>query len=170
MEIRALVDTGAGTSAISNELRENLNIPIIKKSNVVLRIADGKSIASLGIAELEVEIDQGVKIPLEVEVIDSKQRDLILGTNLLKHGIIDMGKGLLTIRMNNREYEIPIDCERRNKGNESSSESDDTEEDELEDSEESDETESESDEEYEEGNEEELFTAEQSRKNKKSAK
>jgi hypothetical protein len=108
-----------------------------------------------------------------VEVIESKQTDLILGTDLLKYGIIDMKEGLLTIRVDDEEYEIPIDCEGRDEGDESSSESDSTNDEESEDSEESDETESESDEEYEEGNEEELFVVleeEQRKKNKKSAK
>ncbi|GET50524.1 ribonuclease H-like domain-containing protein [Rhizophagus irregularis DAOM 181602=DAOM 197198] len=43
--IRALVDTGAGPSVITNELRKELNIPITKKSDVVLTIADGNNIA-----------------------------------------------------------------------------------------------------------------------------
>jgi hypothetical protein len=107
--IRALVDTGAGISAISNALRKELNIPIIKKSNVILTIADGKNIASLGIAEIEIEIKEDLGIMLEVEVIDSKRKELILGTNLLKYGIIDMREGLLTIELENEVYEIPID-------------------------------------------------------------
>jgi hypothetical protein len=107
--IRALVDTGAGPSAISNMLRKELNIQIIKKSNVVLTIADGKSIASLGIAEIEIEINEDLGIILEVEVIDSKRKELILGTDLLKYGIIDMKEGLLTIELENEIYEIPID-------------------------------------------------------------
>ncbi|RIA81355.1 hypothetical protein C1645_837135 [Glomus cerebriforme] len=111
--IRALVDTGAGPSAISNILRKELNIPIIKKSNIVLTIADGKSIASLGIAEIEIKINEDLGIMLEVEVIDSKWKDLILGTDLLKHGIIDMREGMLTIKLDNETYEIPIDYKGR---------------------------------------------------------
>ncbi|CAB4442398.1 unnamed protein product [Rhizophagus irregularis] len=106
--IRALVDTGAGISAISNALRKELNIPIIKKSNVVLTIADGKNIASLGIAEIEIEIKEDLGIMLEVEVIDSKRKELILGTNLLKYGILDMREGMLTIELEDEMYEIPI--------------------------------------------------------------
>ncbi|PKK64645.1 hypothetical protein RhiirC2_787225 [Rhizophagus irregularis] len=165
-KLKVLVDIGVEPSAITNELRKDLNVPIVKKSNVILRIANGKSIASLGIAELEVEINQGLKIPLKVEVIESKQMDLILGTDLLKHGVIDMKERLLTIRMNDEENEIPIDCKGQNKEDESSSKN-------SEDLEGSDESESESNKEYEEGNEEELFIVleeEQNRKNKKSAK
>uniref|UniRef100_U9UWX1 Peptidase A2 domain-containing protein n=1 Tax=Rhizophagus irregularis (strain DAOM 181602 / DAOM 197198 / MUCL 43194) TaxID=747089 RepID=U9UWX1_RHIID len=107
--IRALVDTGAGPSVITNELRRELNIPITKKSNVVLTIANGKSIASLGRAEIKIEIDENLEIPLEFEVIDSKRKDLILGTDLLRYGIINMKEGLLTIEWDNGIYEIPID-------------------------------------------------------------
>ncbi|PKY48632.1 hypothetical protein RhiirA4_464285, partial [Rhizophagus irregularis] len=111
--IRALVDTGAGPSTITNKLRKELNIPIIKKSNVILTIADGKSIASLGIAEIDIEIDDELGLTLEVEVIDSKRKDLILGTDLLKHGIIDMKEQLLTVELDGEIYEIPIDYEKK---------------------------------------------------------
>ncbi|RIA92393.1 hypothetical protein C1645_820730 [Glomus cerebriforme] len=63
--IRALVNTRVGPLAISNALRKELSIPIIKKT-------DGKSIASLEIAEIEIKIDRNLGITLEVEVIDSK--------------------------------------------------------------------------------------------------
>ncbi|EXX58866.1 hypothetical protein RhiirA5_399669 [Rhizophagus irregularis] len=124
-KLKVLINIGAEPSAISNELRKDLNVPIVRKSNVILRIANGKSIASLGIAELEVEINQGLKIPLKVEVIESKQMDLILETDLLKHGVIDMKERLLTIKMNDEENEIPIDCKVQNKEDESSSKSND---------------------------------------------
>ncbi|GET51528.1 ribonuclease H-like domain-containing protein [Rhizophagus irregularis DAOM 181602=DAOM 197198] len=107
--IRALVDTGAGPSVITNELRKELNIPITKESNVVLTIADGNNIASLGRVEIRIEIDENLEIPLEFEVIDSRRRDLILGTDLLRYGIINMKEGLLTIEWDNGIYEIPID-------------------------------------------------------------
>jgi len=113
--IRALVDTGAGPSTITDKLRRELGIPIIKKSNVILTIADGKSIASLGIAEIDMEIDDELGLTLEVEVIDSRKKDLILGTDLLKYGIIDMKERLLTIKFEGEIYEIPIDYERRKK-------------------------------------------------------
>jgi len=123
----------------------------------------------VGIAELEVEIGEGLKIPLKVEVIESRQMDLILGTDLLKYGIIDMKEGLLTIRVNNEEYEIPIDFDGQNKEDETSSDDTDSEN-----SEESEESEDENDgDEYEEGNENELFLVleeEQRRKGKKSVK
>ncbi|GBC45259.2 ribonuclease H-like domain-containing protein [Rhizophagus irregularis DAOM 181602=DAOM 197198] len=111
--IRALVDTGAGPSTIMNKLRKELNIPIIKKSNVILTIADGKSIASLGIAEIDIEIDDELGLTLEVEVIDSKRKDLILGTDILKHGIIDMKEQLLVVELDGEIYEIPIDYEKK---------------------------------------------------------
>ncbi|GBC21544.2 ribonuclease H-like domain-containing protein [Rhizophagus irregularis DAOM 181602=DAOM 197198] len=91
--IRALVDTGAGPSVIMNELRKELNIPIMKKSDVVLTIADGNNIASLGRVEIRIEIDENLEIPLEFEVIDSRRKDLILGTDLLRYGIINMKEG-----------------------------------------------------------------------------
>jgi predicted aspartyl protease len=109
--IRALVDTGAGPSVITNKLRKELKIPIIRKSHISLAIADGKSIASLGIAEIEIGIDEEIGIILEFEVIESEKKELILGTDLLRYGIIDMKEGLLTIEWEDEIYEIPIDFE-----------------------------------------------------------
>ncbi|EXX61409.1 hypothetical protein RirG_171440 [Rhizophagus irregularis DAOM 197198w] len=152
-----LLKEQAGISAISNALRKELNIPIIKKSNVVLTIADGKNIASLGIAEIEIEIQEDLGITLEVEVIDSKQKELILRTNLLKYGILDMREGMLTIELNNEIYEKPIDYNGRKdvsfEESESETESDTEEKDnEINDSSE------ESGDEYEEIEQEELFS------------
>ena len=171
--IRALVDTGAGPSAISNVLRKELKIPIIKKSNIVLTIADGKSIASLGIAEIEIEINEELGIILEVEVIDSKRKELILGTDLLKYGIINMKEGLLTIELENEIYEIPIDYKGKKGVNfeesESESESDGDSEnikDVYNDSSE----ESESENEYEDTEKEELFSFMENTKKKDNVK
>ncbi|CAB4412355.1 unnamed protein product [Rhizophagus irregularis] len=155
--IRALVDTGAGISAISNALRKELNIPIIKKSNVVLTIADGKNIASLGIAEIEIEIKEDLGIMLEVEVIDSKRKELILGTNLLKYGILDMREGMLTIELENEVYEIPIDYNGRKDVSFEESESETESNTEEQDNEINDSSE-ESEDEYEEMEQEELFS------------
>ncbi|PKY59912.1 hypothetical protein RhiirA4_483051 [Rhizophagus irregularis] len=157
--IRALVDTGAGPSVITNELRKELNIPITKKSNVVLTIANGKSIASLGRAEIKIEIDENLEIPLEFEVIDSKRKDLILGTDLLKYGIINMKEGLLTIELDNEIYEIPIDFKGKKsvKFDESESESDGDSEN-MENVNDDSSEESESENEYEDNEKEELLT------------
>jgi hypothetical protein len=103
-------------------LRKELNIPIARKSNVSLTIANGKTIASLGIAEIMVEINKDLGIDLEVEVIDLNSRDLILGTDLLKYGIIDMREELLTIELDREEYEIPIDFKGRKDNKENKSE------------------------------------------------
>jgi hypothetical protein len=122
--IRALVDTGTALSAITDRLRRELNIPITGKSNVSLTIANGKTIASLGVANILIEINKDIGIDLEVEVIDSNEKDLILGADLLKYGIIDMREGVLTIELDGEEYEIPIDFEGKEKNKEYESRSD----------------------------------------------
>ncbi|CAB4418772.1 unnamed protein product [Rhizophagus irregularis] len=65
--IRALVDTGAGILAISNALRKKLNIPIIKKSNVVLTIADGTNLLKYGILDMR---EGMLTIELENEIYE----------------------------------------------------------------------------------------------------
>lgn len=153
--IRALVDTGAGPSAITDRLRRELDIPIVRKSNVSLTIANGKTIASLGVAEITVEINEDLGINLEVEVIDSNGRDLILGTDLLRYGIINMKEGFLTIELDGEECVIPIDFEGKEKNKEHESRSDSENEYDIESEEDSSEG---SENEYEENEKEELFT------------
>ncbi|GES85361.1 ribonuclease H-like domain-containing protein [Rhizophagus clarus] len=109
--VKALVDTGAGPLVMSNRLRKELEIPIRRKSNVIFKIANGNKTASLGIAEIEIELDEGLIIPIRVEIIDSSEKDLILGTDLLKYGIINLKEGILTIRIDEEEYKIPISLE-----------------------------------------------------------
>ena len=113
--IRALIDTEVEPLAISNILRKELDIPIIKKSNIILMIADGKSIASLKIVEIKIEIDEDLRIILEIEVINSKRKELILETDFLRYRIINMKEGLLTIEWDNETYEIPIDYKKKKK-------------------------------------------------------
>jgi hypothetical protein len=155
--IRALVDTGAGPSAMTDKLRRELEIPITGKSNVILTIADGKSIASLGTAKIEVQIDEDLGIELEVEVIDSNRKDLILGTDLLRYGIIDMQEGLLTIELDGEEYEIPIDFEGR-KRNSSENQDESSNDSESDESSESDDSSDDNDSEYEDNEKKELFS------------
>jgi hypothetical protein len=91
---------------------------------VSLTIANEKTIASLGVANILIEINKDIGIDLKVEVIDSNSRDLILETDLLKYGIIDMKEGVLMIELDREEYEIPIDFKGRKKNKEYESKSD----------------------------------------------
>jgi hypothetical protein len=119
---------------------------------VILTIANGKTIPFLGVANILIEINEDMEIDLEVEVIDSNSRDLILGTDLLKYGIIDMKEGVLTIELDREEYKIPIDFEGRKKNKEYELRSDskyDTESEE--------DSSNESETEYEENEKDELF-------------
>jgi hypothetical protein len=145
-------------------LRRELDIPIIGKSNVSLTIADGKTIASLGVANILIEINKDIGIDLKVEVIDSNKRDLILGTDLLKYGIIDMKEGVLTIELDGEEYEIPIDFEGREKNKEYESRSDSESEYDTESEEDSS---NENENEYEENEKKELFSFMETRINNK---
>jgi hypothetical protein len=165
--IRALVYTGAGPSAITDRLRRELKIPIAGKSNVSLTIADGKTIASLGVTNILIEINKDIGIDLKVEVIDLNKRDLILGTDLLKYGIIDMKEGVLTIELDGEEYEIPIDFEGREKNKEYESRNDSESEYDTESKETSSD---ESENEYEENEKKELFSFVETKINNKEKK
>jgi predicted aspartyl protease len=82
-EVKIIIDTGAATSVITNKLRKELDIPIRKRSNVRFILADGNKIAALGRTEVEIQINNK-KIPIEVEIMDSKEKYIIIGNDILK--------------------------------------------------------------------------------------
>ncbi|GBB96357.1 hypothetical protein RclHR1_27350002 [Rhizophagus clarus] len=143
---------------MSNRLKKELEIPIRRKSNVIFKIANGNKTASLGIAEIEIELDEGLIIPTRVEIIDSGEKDLILGTDLLKYGIINLEEGILTMRIDDEEYKIPISFRKKNKEIEESSESENENNEEKENEYES---ESENNSEYESEDNQELYKEEE---------
>jgi predicted aspartyl protease len=82
-EVKIIIDTGAATSVITNKLRKKLGKPIQKGSNVRFVLADGNKVAVLGKTEVEIQINNK-KIPIEVEIIDSKEKYIIIGNDILK--------------------------------------------------------------------------------------
>jgi clan AA aspartic protease len=112
-EVKVIIDTGAATSVITNKLRRELNIPIQKESNVRFVLADGNKIAALGRTEVEIQINNE-KIPIEVEVMDSKEKYIIIGNDILKkwNANIDFEEKILEISNNDEEIIIPIEYEK----------------------------------------------------------
>jgi hypothetical protein len=94
---------------MSNKLRKKMEIPIMEPSKTVFTLADGKKAASLGKSELEIEVEE-IRIPVIVQIIDSSEDDLILGTELFakNKGNIDFHTKLLTLRVDGNIIEIPI--------------------------------------------------------------
>jgi predicted aspartyl protease len=84
-EVKIIIDTGAATSVITNKLRKELDIPIQKESNVRFVLADGNKIAALGRTEVEIQINNK-KIPIEVKIMDSKEKYIIIGNDILGNG------------------------------------------------------------------------------------
>ena len=82
-EIEVVIDSGAAISVITEKLRKELNIPIEGKSNITCTLADGGKIASLGKVNTEIEVYEGLVIPVTLDVIDSKQKEMIIGNDLL---------------------------------------------------------------------------------------
>ena len=113
-EIEVIIDSGAGPNVISNKLRKKLGIPIKDKSNERCILANGQSIASLGKTEILIEIDEELEIPIEVEVIDSKSEELIIGNDTLGaewEANIDFKEKVLTIENDEEVIDIPIKYE-----------------------------------------------------------
>ena len=82
--ISAIIDTGAAVSVITDKLRRKLNIPIFGKSKFRCTIANGQKIAALGKVNITIRYKDELEIIREIEVIESKEEDLILGNDIWK--------------------------------------------------------------------------------------
>jgi hypothetical protein len=108
MKIYAILDSGAGKNVISERLRQKLQIKGMRPSKKRFTIADGKKIASLGVVNTKIRFDDTF-IPIEFEVIDSTENDIILGTKWMDDkGHIDFVRGVFTLYYQDKELSGPI--------------------------------------------------------------
>jgi predicted aspartyl protease len=112
-KVKVIIDTGAAMSVITNKLRKELNIPIQKRNNIRFILADGNKVAALGRTKIEVQVNNK-ELPIEVEIMDSKEKYIILGNNILKkwNANIDFEEKILEITSNNEKIIIPIEYEK----------------------------------------------------------
>uniref|UniRef100_U9UM68 Peptidase A2 domain-containing protein n=1 Tax=Rhizophagus irregularis (strain DAOM 181602 / DAOM 197198 / MUCL 43194) TaxID=747089 RepID=U9UM68_RHIID len=82
-EIEVIIDLGAAVSVITEKLRKELDIPIKGKSNITCTLANGGKIASLGKVNTKIKIYKELIIPVTLDVIDSRQKEIIIGNDLL---------------------------------------------------------------------------------------
>jgi hypothetical protein len=94
---------------ISKPLLDKLDLEIQKKSNATFTLANGEKQASLGKATIEIETEDW-NIPIRVDVIDSKRKELILGMPMLHElrGKIDIDKEKMILMINDEKIELPI--------------------------------------------------------------
>ncbi|PKC05745.1 hypothetical protein RhiirA5_420511 [Rhizophagus irregularis] len=82
-EIEVIIDLGAAISVITEKLRKELDIPIKGKSNITCTLANGGKIASLGKVNTKIKIYKELIIPVTLDVIDLRQKEIIIGNDLL---------------------------------------------------------------------------------------
>src|SRR5207247_716435 len=99
----------AATNIMTKGLQEELGIKITEKSNARFTIANGQTVPALGKTMVKVEIENE-EIPMKVQIIDSRKRDLILGTEILAEmkGKIDFEEKELRIEHMGKEVVTPI--------------------------------------------------------------
>jgi hypothetical protein len=73
-------------------------------------LANGQTIATLGKINIDIETDEGLEIPMEVEVIDSATEDFIIGNDTLgnMNANIDYKHRLLTLESDDGIIDIPV--------------------------------------------------------------
>lgn len=108
-DVETIIDSGAAISVITEKLRKELKIPITRKSNVTCTLANGEKIASLGKIHIEIIIG-GMIAPITLDVIESGQKEIIIGNNTLDdwNAVIDYKERMLNIEDDEEIVSIPI--------------------------------------------------------------
>jgi len=102
--VTAIVDSGAATSIITKSLMKKLNYAPDQSSKLVIVTANGARIKALGeISNLPININH-MKIPTNVQVLESKDDVLILGNDWLSKvkASLDWHDQTLTIHFKGR--------------------------------------------------------------------
>src|SRR5687768_6401611 len=109
-EVEVIIDSGAAISVITERLRKELNLPIRGKSNITCTLANGGKIASLGKVNTEIRFDNQVIKPIVLNVIESKQSEIIIGNDLLGewNANINYNDGILEIQDRKEMIDVPI--------------------------------------------------------------
>ncbi|XP_054711098.1 uncharacterized protein LOC129220690 [Uloborus diversus] len=97
--VRALVDSGASSSIISDQFRHHLRKTMFPtKDKVFLKVADGTYVQPLGKCVLRLQINGRIQ-PFEFTVLPSCSHSVILGWDFLEatQAVIDCGKYELTL-------------------------------------------------------------------------
>ncbi|EXX54196.1 hypothetical protein RirG_236820 [Rhizophagus irregularis DAOM 197198w] len=109
-EIEVVIDSGAAISVITEKLRKELDIPIKGKSNITCTLADGGKIASLGKVNTEIKVYKELVLPVTLDVIDSKQKKMIIGNDLLDkwNANINYKERILELENDEEIIDIPV--------------------------------------------------------------
>ncbi|GBC38977.2 retroviral-like aspartic protease 1 [Rhizophagus irregularis DAOM 181602=DAOM 197198] len=127
--VSIIIDSGVSVSLISDKLRKELNIPIIEKSDIRFIMANRIKVASKGKIEITTEINENTEMKIIMDVIESVEKELILGNDVLreKEGIIDYNEKTLILREDGKDIEIPIEYENNDENINDDNDSDDSE-------------------------------------------
>ncbi|UYV62671.1 hypothetical protein LAZ67_2001503, partial [Cordylochernes scorpioides] len=95
-KIKALVDSGADFSVISDKFRRELKTPLFKEPGPILKAANKNLIETLGKCVLNIEVN-GLNISFEFVVMVECSHDIIFGWDFFKatEAVIDCGRNEL---------------------------------------------------------------------------
>ncbi|UYV67564.1 hypothetical protein LAZ67_5001228 [Cordylochernes scorpioides] len=95
-KIKALVDSGADFSVISDKFRRELKTPLFKEPGPILKAANKNLIETIGKCVLNIEVN-GLKISFEFVVMVECSHDIIFGWDFFKatEVVIDCGRNEL---------------------------------------------------------------------------
>ncbi|EXX55806.1 hypothetical protein RirG_222030 [Rhizophagus irregularis DAOM 197198w] len=92
-------------------------------------MANGTRVASKGKIEITIEINENTEMKIIMDVIESVEKELILGNDVLreKKGIIDYNEKTLILREDGKDIEIPIEYENNDEDINDNNDSNDSE-------------------------------------------
>ena len=110
-KIKAIINSGADTNIISEELVEKMGLDITEKSNVKLTGFNRTEEKSKGKIKENIEIN-GAEFPIKLEVVDTGRREkILLGVNWLKGNNVNLNFGNNSMTLtgkNGKKCRIPI--------------------------------------------------------------
>src|SRR5437763_6184352 len=98
--VEAIIDSGAEVTAMSRRMMEKLGYEIEELSNIIIKSANDQKERSLGIIRGVEILLKGEKIITDMEVIESSDELLILGSDWIKRNVknIEIDKEKMQIK------------------------------------------------------------------------
>ena len=106
----AILDSGAAVSIITRKLMKKVGLSIDEQSNTVVVIANGERTRALGqVKKAQIAI-QNLLIPISLQVIDSQDETLLLGTDWFRktHASLDFGTNQIRLRYLAKTITVPV--------------------------------------------------------------
>ena len=106
-KVRTIIDTGAGGSIISEDLRERLGLPIVKDKSYFKGLG-GKKFKSKGYAITTLKYGEHLEIGTRLAIVPGEKNVVLLGNDILSMFEIEITGNELTLKKDGKFVTVPI--------------------------------------------------------------